>query len=450
MATESIISATFGVPGSGKTYSRVRFLVEDFLINNPAGMFITNIPLNIDVISDYISPLIHVSPEDVAARLHIIPDDELIMWEKMNLLENRDLASFADNFPPAVYLQQFNLEGAHIAIDEFHKYFSKKGPKLLKKMWNDWFAEIRKTGCVFEAVTQSYGQMSDEFLDKCASRLELVNHSELRDPFFGVRMGDWYELRAGLFNRPVIQRITERETMRAASNSGRVVWKLVRSRSYNLSAEFFKFYNSFRNYTGTSAERRSPSQIYGRKIIIWFLRRNFLSVFSRVLLASIVAWFLLGGGFQLMLLSFFRVFGRVGDSNSSLTSHAYSSTEKKVNVVKTSDSSFLPRKLPPGSSNLNPNFRSSGSDSQVTSAADSKVVFSDDSKDLKSSFLSYCPALFWDDFCVLRNGMQVNVGFVFKKGVFNGKKIISFDKSNRSICLDDGTVLYMHVVDFGL
>ena len=131
MASETIISATFGVPGAGKTYSRVKWLVDDFLINNPSGMYITNIPIDIPVISAYVSKIKNCSYDEIACRLHIIPDDIMISWEKLNQLDNRDLQTFdAVTFPPSAYLQQFNLEGAHIAIDEFHKYFSKKGPKI--------------------------------------------------------------------------------------------------------------------------------------------------------------------------------------------------------------------------------------------------------------------------------------------------------------------------------
>lgn len=457
MATESIISATFGVPGAGKTYSRVRFLVEDFLINNPDGLYITNIPLAIPEICNYIAPLLtkkrgeEVTPDDIRKRLVIIPDDELVKWEKLNQLENKDLTSFdSSTFLPTVWLQQYNLQGAHIAIDEFHKYFSRKGPRILRKLWNDWFAEIRKTGCIFEAITQSYGQMSDEFLDKCATRLELVNHSELRDPFFKIRMGDWYELRAGLFKKLPLQRITEKETMRGTSNSGNVTWRPTgRTKSYTLDPFFFQFYNSFRNYSGSSAQRQSPSEIYGRKIIFWFLRRNFIEIFMRFLIVGFIAWFLLGGGMQWALMSVFRVLGYVGDKNppAALVSNVDSVQSDQApehvdaadSVVKSSQSQNLHVINKKSNFEVKNDKTSSGSVSDHDSSDSTQVVKPADLNNFR-------PALFWDDFVFLRNGLQVHKGYKFQFGVLNGKTITIVDKKKRLIGFDDGTFLFMHVV----
>ena len=430
MATESIISATFGTPGSGKTYSRVKFLVDDFLINNPSGMYITNIPLDIPAISDYISRMLSkgdrvVTSEDVSSRLHIIPDHILISWEKLNQLENRDLNTFtSDTFPPSSYFQQFNLEGAHIAIDEFHKYFSKKGPKPLRKLWNDWFAEIRKTGCVFEAITQSYGQMSEEFLDKCATRLELVNHADLRDPFFQIKLGDWYELKAGLFGKLPLQRVSERETMRGTSDSGRVVWKPTgKNKTFVLDPLYFSFYNSFRNYTGSSAQRKSPSEIYGKKILIWFIRRHFISLFSRFFVAALLVYFLLGGGVQFCIMSLFKTLSFAGEKNST-ASLAYSG---QVDPGKVD-----PGKVAPGKVN-------SG---QVVSMDELKLQDEIRKRELAEKDL-YRPALFFNEYCFLRNSLEIFVGYKFTEGVFNGQTVKKIDSKKRVYILDNGLVVPM-------
>lgn len=413
MATESILSATFGTPGSGKTYSRCKWLVDDFLINSPDGIYITNIPLNIDIICDYISKLRKVSPDSVRDRLHVIPDDVLLQWEKLNQVENSDLKSLdSSNFPPTVYFQQFNLSGAHIAIDEFHKYFGKKSPRALRALWNDWFAEIRKTGCVFEAITQSYGQMNDEFLDKCQTRLELVNHSDSKDPIFQVRMGDWYELKAGLFGHLPLQRVSERETMRGTSVSGKIVWKETsKSKSYLLTPEYFRFYNSFRNYTGSSSERKSPSQIYKRKIWIWFLRRNLLNILPRIFLTCIVLWFLLFGGFQFCLTRLVSVLGHVGKSNGSPS-------------VQVSQPVYS------GKSNGSPSVQSA----QSLHPNEQVIVDYD----------SYKPALFYDNFCFLRNSSEIFVGYIFKGGPYDGLSVKEINSSKRFFVLSDGVVVSMY------
>ena len=438
MATESIISATFGAPGSGKTYSRVKWLVDDFLINNLTGHYITNIPLDIPVIAAYVSGVLskrgnEVTAESIASRLHIIPDEILISWEKLNQLDNRDLNTFtSETFPPSHYLQQFPLDGSHIAIDEFHKYFSKRGPKALKKLWNDWFAEIRKTGCVFEGITQSYGQMSEEFLDKCATRLELINHSDLRDPFLGIRLGDWYELRAGLFKKAVLQRVSAIETMRGSSKSGRLCWKPTgKNDSFVLTADYFQFYNSFRNYTGTSGKRESPSEVYGRKIIFWFLRRNFWNIIPRLFAAIVICWFLLGGGVQYCINSLFKVMTYTTNANMSQVETAGS---KKQSQGKQSQGKYSQGK------------HSLGKESHVNQSPEDLAAARAAELEYRQQFNLYRPAFFWGKLCVLRNSLEISVGYVFSGGVFNGKSVVEVSAEDRLYVLSDGVRVSM----FGL
>ena len=430
MASETIITATFGVPGSGKTYSRVKFLVDDFLLNNPSGMYITNIPLNVSKIAEYVSSVLTkkgaaVSPESVASRIHIIPEEVLIDWEKLNSLDNKDLNLFdSSTFPPSKYLSSLSLEGSHIALDEFHKYFSKRGPKPLKKLWNDWFAEIRKTGCVFEAITQSYGQMADEFLDKVGTRLELINHSDLRDPFFGIKMGDWYELKAGLLGKLSLQRITERETMRSCSDSGKIAWKFTgKHQSYLLESFYFQFYNSFHNSTGTSGVRKTPSEIYGRKIVFWFLRRNIFSVLPRVLIFCFVVWFLLFGGVQFAIGTVFDML-RFGSSNS-FASNSVSATK--------SGSAALSGDANSGS------VTKSGSATKPADANSGSVPKPDPPPD----FSGFRPVLFYRNFVFLASGEKVSVGYVFKGKLKNGCKVVQVSFADRYYVLSDGSVFRM-------
>ncbi len=449
MASESIITATFGVPGSGKTYSRVKWLVDDFLLNNSTGLYITNIPLLPEKIADYFCDLHkNYTRESILSRLIIIPDEELVTWEKLNQLENRDLNTFtSETFPPTQYLQKFDLQNSHIAIDEFHKYFSKRGPKLLKKLWNDWFAEIRKTGCVFEAITQSYGQMADEFLDKCGSRLELVNHADFRDPFFGIRLGDWYELRAGIFGRVVVQRVSERETMQRTSTSGRLCWVSTgKSRTFVLEPEYFSLYKSFHNYTGISGERKSPAEIYGKKIFIWFFRRNWVNILPRIFLACFVIWFLFFGGFGFCIDTVFSTFKRSGSSNRIVKSGSQS-VNKTSSVKSGSQTGNKISSVKSGLQTGNKNSSVVKSGSMSTGNKNSSVQHSEDieKKPFSDSLISlYKPAFFFNNLVVLRNSYEVTVGYKFiDKGPYHGKKIIKINSKNRSYILDDGLSVSM-------
>ena len=409
MASESIITATFGAPGSGKTYSRVRWLCTDFLVNNPSGLYITNIPVNVEAVSEYMSHILKCDKQQITERIVIIPDSELVMWEKLNQLENRDLNSFTSlSFPPAAYLQQYNLEGAHVAIDEFHKYFSKKGPKQLKKLWNDWFAEIRKTGCVFEAITQSYGQMCEDFLDKCTTRTELLNHADSRDPFLGCRMGDWYELRAGLLGTVPVQRVTEKETMRATSTSGRLMWQPVKVNTFVLDPEYFHLYNSFHNYTGVSGVRKSPAEIYGRRIVFWFFRRNWFNILPRVIGFCVVVWFLLFGGFNWAFSGIFKVFDLTGKKN--MTTLVPPKTEQTVSPDKKNQAQKTGTIVP-----MARDHNAVDQNKSISGDADPAAAVKP-SEDLTW----YKPCLFFNDLVILRNGIEIFIGYKCnnKKGSF--------------------------------
>lgn len=433
MASESIITATFGVPGSGKTYSRVKWLVDDFLLNNPTGLYITNIPINCEAVADYFCNLHRqYTKEQILSRLIIIPDDQLIFWEKLNQIDNKELNTLTTaTFPPTQFLQQYNLQGAHIAIDEFHKYFSKRGPKALKKLWNDWFAEIRKTGCVFEAITQSYGQMADEFLDKCGTRLELVNHADFRDPLFGIRLGDWYELRAGLIGKVPVQRVSERETMQGTSASGRLSWVPTgKAQTFVLEPEYFSLYDSFHNSTGTSGERKTPSQIYGKKIYIWFFRRNWINILPRILLACFVAWFLFCGGFGYCLNSVFSTFKYSGKSNTIIkTSNPVKKTLPQKTAARSGSQSH-------GLTSLQNSPQNGSSEKPVNLPV--QPVFNE------THYKLYKPALFYNGVLVLRNSLEVKKGYKFTdKGPYHGQTIIKINAENRSYSLADGTVITM-------
>ena len=64
----STLWLTTGQPGSGKTYSRVRWLVSDFLPNTK-GLYITNLPLNIDLIAEYLFEKRSIPIEETKARI---------------------------------------------------------------------------------------------------------------------------------------------------------------------------------------------------------------------------------------------------------------------------------------------------------------------------------------------------------------------------------------------
>ena len=261
--------------------------------------------------------------------------------------------------------------------------------------------------------------MNEEYLDKCATRLELINHSDSKDPFFRIKMGDWYELKAGLFKRPVVQRVTCRETMRGASDSGRLCWKPTgNSETFLITPEYFKFYDSFRNSSGSSGSRKSPSEIYGRKVWKWFLRRNILTLSWRILLFCFVTWLLLGGGFVSCIRFFLGFMSSVHRSNSP-------SVSSTVSPSASSSMRFSPQ--------VSSHSSGQGASVQVPVPPPEDLTV-------------YKPCLFFEDQVYLRNGMKVFKGFIFtvEGSKYDKKKITEISPSERFYLLDDGTFVFMY------
>ena len=187
----AVVILTTGVPGCGKTYVRAaRFLVDDFLVNT-RGIHFSNFPLEVDTIAQDVSKklskgffkkLKRVTPEDIKRRIQIIPDDVLQSWRR-------------EESGPWDYFKGVNLKYAHIAIDEIHNFISSSKSDEYLKLWDEFLGEVRHRGCTFEGVTQDIGQVGQVLKGRAAVRLELIPAEDLRDPWFKIKMSDWYELK---------------------------------------------------------------------------------------------------------------------------------------------------------------------------------------------------------------------------------------------------------------
>ena len=396
----STIILTTGQPGSGKSYSRVRWLIQDYLVNS-TGIYITNIPINSETISSTFS-----DSEYILNRLKVIPFEVLKEWEQLSNRDKNELKNLKiEDFPPYKFFTQFNLENSHIAIDEFHLYFNKNLNSHVKKLWNDFFAEIRKLGCTFEAITQDSALLPREFVGKVGKWVDLVPLKNLRDPIFKIPLADWYELRTAYFGLTE-QKVQQQEKIKVSSLLS-TKWKIINTENFVISSEFYKFYNSYqRNDTGKSSDYKTPSQIHGKMTIFWFLRLHFFKLLSKIFLAAIIIWVCFGGGLLSGIRLFTKTLNKISTKNGIVKNE-----KKKRNVVNSSIAL---------------------SDKQVS---DSPI---DEGQG------EYLPALFFEGVAWLRNGERVYVGYKFTKGVYNGKKVVKISASDRKILLDNGDTLFMY------
>ena len=416
----AVVILTTGVPGCGKSYVRgVRFLVDDFLINS-RGIHISNFPYNIDLIAEDVSKKINsgigtfgfrrkkVTPDDIKNRIKIIPDDELQRWR-------------AEKSGPWEYFKGCDLKYAHIAIDEVHNFISNNMSAEYLKKWDDFLGEVRHRGCTFEGITQDVAMVNRVLIGRAAVRYELVPAEDSRDPFFKIKMLDWYELKAGFtgsFHKTVFM-YEKRKLF--------VSWVTNHVSRFLLIPDYFKYYNSFsaslqEKGQGATDEGRAVENEFQRRgklsLLFWFLRRNFFTLFWRLSLAGFLFWLCFCGGLSFFITRWLDVSGAMANSNGG-------KIEKQVK----SDSD-------------------SSSDDDFEEVKDKKTgKMVRRKKKLDAGLDVFKPAMFFEGKCWLRNGMRIEQGFEFKKRevkVLNDRKVKKVDAVERNYTLDDGFIVNMY------
>ena len=408
----STILLTTGVPGCGKSYVRAaRFLVDDFLINS-TGVHYSNFPLNVDLIANDVAARLSpsrfslfsrlrrkVSADDIKKRLWIIPDDELKRWHN-------------EESGPWEYFKHADLKYAHIAIDEIHNYVSPAKSAAYLQKWDEFLGEIRHRGCTFEGLTQDESQVHQILIGRASLRLELIPAEDTRDPFFKIPIGDWYELKAS-FSGSYHKTVFEFEKRKQGRG-----WKLNHVRRFLITPDYWKYYNSYNasivdKIQGTSDSESSREILheYQRRsrvsLFFWFLRRNFFTLSWRIAVIIFVVWLCFFGGLTYFITQWLLISGNISASNSRPVQNTSSvSTGSSASDPSVSPSSDLPQPL--------------------FSPAD-----------------LFKPAMFYNNQCWLRNGIKIEVDYIFTEGVYNGKKVVSIDPGLRCYSLDDGTVVNM-------
>ena len=417
-----VVLLTTGVPGCGKTYVRAaRFLVDDFLVNSE-GIHYSNFPLSREIIAEDVSQKLSsslgffsflsrkqkkVSRDLILSRLHIIPDEVLLSW-------------FREESGPWDYFKDCDLRYAHIAIDEIHNYISYSKSSAYLQKWDEFLGEIRHRGCTFEGLTQDESQVHPILLGRCALRLELVPAEDLRDPFFKIKMSDWYELKAsfsGCYHKTVFEFEKRKQ--------GRV-FKVNHCRRFLILPDYFKYYNSFNaslseKSEGVSDEGRGLQYEYQRRsrisLLFWFLRRNFFNLSWRLLLVAFIIWLCFFGGMNFFLSRWLDTASSINKANQAKTSQDQKSVVSSSLQYDPGDDPF--------------------SFTTVKDAQEAQII-------KQIVFDSYKPSMFFGNKVYLRNSLSVEVGYVFdENSPYFGKKIISIDKENRCYKLDNGITVTM-------
>lgn len=236
----SVIMLTTGVPGSGKTYIRcARFVANQFLPHS-RGVHYSNFPIYRDKVADfvhrrYFSRLglsrffyrYRPTVDDLFERVQVIPPAVIDLWRR-------------GDSGPWEYFKDIDLQGAHIAIDEIHEIISSSSSGSHVEKWDAFLGTIRHLGCTIEGLTQDVKSIHSCFTSRASIQNELVPLEDLRDPFFGIRVYDWYQLKAGFtgdFHKSVC--LVEKKK----NAFGRFVKN--NSTIFHLTSDYFDLYNSY-------------------------------------------------------------------------------------------------------------------------------------------------------------------------------------------------------------
>lgn len=279
----AVVEMLVAPPGSGKSFSLVKYIVDEWLPFNDGPVW-SNLPLKIDEICEYLIKKGR-DPEKlkVRERLKSIPKEVIHSW--IDDTEHKCSG-------PWEFFQGDMLTGAFVVIDECHNFCTSKSHKQHKKAWSDWLGEIRHREATIRFISQNEMKIATSIRQHCAKKRELVSGDVRRDPWFGIEMSDWYELKAKFSGQwsPVVFELEMAEI------NGR--WKETNRKQFTLGEPYYSLYNSWSQPEG---EKGATSQAVagGRKtrqkfevfswprLIWWFVSRNFFALGSRFVIVGL-------------------------------------------------------------------------------------------------------------------------------------------------------------------
>jgi len=294
MAKRQTLSLRFGVAGSGKTYSAVCDVVYEWAPYE-TGKLITNLPLFVDKIADFVkadvATIQRIKPEAarqaVVDRIHIIPHDEMARWS-------------SGESGPWEYLHGADIRGCHLVIDEFHNFGGVAHDKDHIAKWMQFFGELRHRGATCEIMSQDIGKVADAVIKEAGYRVEITPLEEMPDPFFRIRLGDYFQV----FARWMSRKNKPGEYLGGAFESQKRRddrrWVKVKQQRWFYRNSRFALYDSFsKPHADQAATSGRPMMEWERLsrfgILKWFVRRNAVQAGLAVLFVCFLCFLSMGG-----------------------------------------------------------------------------------------------------------------------------------------------------------
>lgn len=439
MSLRSVITLTTSPPGGGKSYIRcARELVDHFLVETDRR-FITNFPIGrvpdhhpfppqyegetfIDRIAAEVAKKRRCEVAEIRDRIEMIPEHVVKTWVD-------------GTSGPSEYFANRDIQNSHIALDEMHVYAGKFAKTNVRDQWAKFLGEIRHRGATIELITQAEDKLAKELINDIGAKLQIVKKDDEREPFFGILMGDWYELRAGFLTGSYTSCVAELEFRDGVDKKGNSVWKLNRVRRWWMTPDYFRFYDSHNaphsgKGTGASSELKEFQKRTKLGLLKWFVLRNFEPLAIRLVGTVLVFWLLLGGGFLWALESF------TGSLKAMANKNGVASHVQKPSVPSgTIEGSVSSTSVPPSPATTN--LKASG---DAVKHAERRAE-----KAERSLSDSFAIGLLTQSEVTFRGGYTYAVGDLIDFGPYAGRSVSAIEWNKRAVRLSDGTMLRMAV-----
>jgi hypothetical protein len=230
-----------------------------------------------------------ITDAEVRERIVKIPPEVVKLWREHqpNTQEKGD--------GPWNFFQAGELQGAHIALDEFHKFCPETGCQAAKKAaWMDWFSTIRHEGATVELITQSPGNISANVQRLCSTRIQIFSRDNDPVPILGCRFGTLRQFFCKWRNRPwkLCGEIEE-------SNEAAGKWEEVRRIGFVIDGKLWGRYKSNSEGEGQGGSSERPEawrRCTWSELIVDYFRETWLWSLRNVAVVAVALWLVFGGG----------------------------------------------------------------------------------------------------------------------------------------------------------
>lgn len=421
MGSRSVIMMTTAVAGSGKSYLRcARFLVDDFLPNTE-GVHWSNFPVHRERVAAAVAKKTEQAEVDILERIQIIPEDVLDTWRQ-------------GKSGPWEFFKDKDINHAHIAFDEFHKFCSVTSGRKIVQKYQEWFGEIRHRGATVEMISQSPTKIPKQIQAEAGQRLQLVNSETRRDPFLKIPLADWYELRAGLLTRSYEAKVWVLEKREV---DGR--WVTEHQQTFLLDPYYFDFYDSYNAPESGTIKGQAAKREWEKRgrigLIFWFIRRNFFGLAKFFGFALLIYLLISGNLFPLMMKMFMPSAGK--PQPAAVVQKPAVTTRPATTQRRATTRSASRAPVSPELADLPPEARERFKAMQTELSA-----MSQRQQELERRLDEYSTVvLIADDGATFKDGTFYGVGDVIEMGRFKGRKVKNVSLVRGRVLLDDGTIL---------